>query len=138
VTGAASQLAQRPVDDHHPNLEWNNLHPQHPDYQWGEPGAFPLTSRPVSEREHRRACFADCAHHLFAEYNGKNIMSFYRDLRPRCISAMARQMERLKIAQVHVLKQPTITQITQLYSLIYDYLYMTIASFKLRMTKRKK
>jgi hypothetical protein len=37
-----------------------------------------------------------------------------------------------------LLKQPTITQITQLYSLIYDYLYMTIASFKLRMTKRKK
>ncbi len=46
LPGTASQLAQRPVDDHHPNLEWNNLHPQHPDYQWGEPGAFPLTSRP--------------------------------------------------------------------------------------------
>ncbi len=42
---------------------------------------------------------------LFAEYNDKNIMSFYRDLRPCCISAMARQM-RLNIAQVHVAPPP--------------------------------
>ncbi len=41
-------------------------------------------------------------------------------------------------AVCRLLKQPTITQITQLYSLIYDYLYMTIASFKFRLTKRKK
>jgi len=37
---------------------------------------------------------------LFAEHNGKNIMSFYRDLRPRCVTAMARLMEQLNIAQV--------------------------------------
>jgi len=47
LAGTASQLAQRPADDHHPNMEWNSLHPQHPAYQWREPGALPLTSRPV-------------------------------------------------------------------------------------------
>ena len=32
LAGTASQLAQRPADDHHPNMEWNSLHPQHPAY----------------------------------------------------------------------------------------------------------